>query len=303
MLLVGILFLFFLAIGMPIAYAIGISGVAFFLQHPELPLTMIAQLPISQTQNFTLLAVPLFILAGNLMNASGITNRLVKLASVLTGHMRGGLAQVNVVLSTLMGGVSGSAIADASMEARILAPSMIKQGYSRGFSANCTAWTALITATIPPGVGIILYGTTGEVSIGRLFAAGIFTGIFLMAVYMFTVWIIATRRGYKTETHEGFVSRADGRNQRECLGTAVSCVLLVGLRSGIFHHHLKSVHLPCICGACRCLRLQGTYIQKPGTDACVERARCRRHHVHHCAFRHFSGMASPSSGSPIFFQA
>ncbi|MCX8013347.1 MAG: TRAP transporter large permease subunit, partial [Rectinema sp.] len=199
MLLVSILFLIFLAIGMPIAYAIGISGVAFFLQHPELPFTMIVQLPISQTQNFTLLAVPLFILAGNLMNASGITTRLINLASVLTGHMHGGLAQVNVALSTLMGGVSGSAIADASMEARILAPSMIQRGYSQGFTANCTAWTALITATIPPGVGIILYGTTGEVSIGRLFAAGIFVGLFLMTVYMTTVYFISKQRGYVPE--------------------------------------------------------------------------------------------------------
>jgi len=146
-----------------------------------------------------LLAVPLFILAGNLMNASGITSRLIKLSSVLTGHMRGGLAQVNIMLSTLMGGVSGSAIADASMEARILCPAMIERGYSPGFTANCTAWTGLITATIPPGVGIILYGVTGEVSIGRLFAAGIFVGIFLTVVYMFVVWIISGREGYKAE--------------------------------------------------------------------------------------------------------
>ncbi|HRT38849.1 MAG TPA: TRAP transporter large permease [Rectinema sp.] len=234
MLIVGILLLVFLAIGMPIAYAIGISGFAFFLQHPELPMTIIAQLPISQTQNFTLLAVPLFILAGNLMNASGITSRLIKLSSVLTGHMRGGLAQVNVMLSTLMGGVSGSAIADASMEARILCPAMIERGYSPGFTANCTAWTGLITATIPPGVGIILYGVTGEVSIGRLFAAGIFVGIFLTVVYMFTVWVISGREGYKAER-----ARA---SFRECMQAIVENIwallfpifLLVGLRIGIF---------------------------------------------------------------------
>jgi len=116
------------------------------------------------------------------MNASGITTRLIRLASVLTGHMRGGLGQVNVVLSTLMGGVSGSAIADASMEARILAPAMIKQGYSPGFTANCTAWTALITRPSRLVSVLILYGTTGEVSIGKLFAAGIFAGLFLMVV-------------------------------------------------------------------------------------------------------------------------
>ena len=234
MLLVAILFIVFLAIGMPIAFAIGISGVAFFLQHPELPMTMIVQLPISQTQNFTLLAVPLFILAGNLMNASGITNRLIRLASVLTGHMRGGLGQVNVVLSTLMGGVSGSAIADASMEARILAPAMIKQGYSRGFTANCTAWTALITATIPPGVGIILYGTTGEVSIGQLFAAGIFTGLCLMVAYMITVWVIATRRGYKPERQKASLKERLVAIRENIWALLFPVLLLVGIRVGIF---------------------------------------------------------------------
>ncbi|HPB61964.1 MAG TPA: TRAP transporter large permease, partial [Rectinema sp.] len=157
-----------------------------------------------------------------------------KLSTVLTGHMRGGLAQVNVMLSTLMGGVSGSAIADAAMEARILCPAMIERGYSPGFTANCTAWTGLITATIPPGVGIILYGVTGEVSIGRLFAAGIFVGIFLTAVYMFTVWIISGRKGYKAE-------RARASFQ-ECMQAIVENIwallfpilLLVGLRIGVF---------------------------------------------------------------------
>jgi tripartite ATP-independent transporter DctM subunit len=234
MLLVAFLFMIFLAMGMPIAFAIGISGTAFFLQYPELPFTMIVQLPISQTQNFTLLAVPLFILAGNLMNASGITNRLIKLASVLTGHMKGGLGQVNVVLSTLMGGVSGSAIADASMEARILSPEMIRQGYSRGFTANCTAWTALITATIPPGVGIILYGTTGEVSIGQLFAAGLFTGIFIMIADMITVWLISKKRGYKPERAKATVGEKIQALKENIWALLFPVLLLLGIRTGIF---------------------------------------------------------------------
>jgi tripartite ATP-independent transporter DctM subunit len=235
MIITAIAFLVFMTFGMPVAFAIGISGAMFFLQHPELPFTMIVQLPVSQTQNFTLLAVPLFILAGNLMNTSGITNRLLRLSSVLVGHMRGGLAQVNVMLSTLMGGVSGSAIADASMQARILAPAMIKQGYSRGFTANCTAWTGLITATIPPGVGIILYGTTGEVSIGRLFSAGLMVGLILMAAYMVNVWMISKRSGYKPE-------REKRASLKEILHSLIDNIwallfpvfLLGGLRTGIF---------------------------------------------------------------------
>ncbi|MDD4012055.1 MAG: TRAP transporter large permease [Sphaerochaetaceae bacterium] len=235
MLLVIILFMVFLAMGMPVAFAIGISGAAFFLQHPELPKTMLVQLSVSQTQSFSLLAIPMFIFAGNLMNASGITSRLIKLSSVLTGHMSGGLAQSSVVLSTLMGGVSGSCIADASMEARILGPGMLDRGYSKGYSTNVIAWTSLTTATIPPGVGIILYGTTGNVSIGRLFTAGLLVGLLMMIALMITVSITAKRRGYKPE-------RAKKASFREIMSVIRQCIwallfpvlLLVGLRAGIF---------------------------------------------------------------------
>ena len=134
MLLVAIVFIVFLFLGMPVAFAIGISGFLFFLQHLELPITIPIQVTISQTQNFALLAVPMFIFAGNLLNKAGITQRLMDLASVLTGHLRGGLAQISAVLSTLMGGVSGSCIADAAMECRMLGPEMVKRGYSRGFA-------------------------------------------------------------------------------------------------------------------------------------------------------------------------
>lgn len=235
MMIVVIAFLVFLTLGMPVAYAIGISGALFFVQHAELPATMIVQLPISQTQNFAMLAVPLFIFAGNLMNASGITNRLIKLATVLTGHMRGGLAQVSVVLSTLMGGVSGSAIADAAMEARILGPDMIKRGYSPGYSANVIAWTALITATIPPGVGIILYGTVGEVSIGQLFAAGLIVGLLMMVILMFTVWITAGMRGYTAETdHRASIREILTATKESVWALMFPVLLLVGIRAGIF---------------------------------------------------------------------
>jgi tripartite ATP-independent transporter DctM subunit len=235
MLLVVILFMVFLATGMPVAFAIGISGAAFFLQHPELPLTMLVQLPISQTQNFAMLAVPLFIFAGNLMNASGITDRLIRLSTVLTGHMRGGLAQVSVVLSTLMGGVSGSAIADAAMEARILGPDMIKRGFTPGYTANVISWTALITATIPPGVGIILYGTVGEVSIGQLFASGLLVGLLMMFALMLTVWITATLRGYKPEREKAASPREVLSALRESIWALLfPILLLLGIRTGIF---------------------------------------------------------------------
>ena len=194
---IGIFFVFLL-LGMPVAFAIGISGWSFFLIR-ELPLSIMVQKCISTTQSFTMLAIPLFILAGNLMNATGITRRLMNLANVLCGHMYGSVGQVSCVLSTLMGGVSGSAVADAAMQCRILGPEMLKNGYSRGWSAAVNGLSGLIVATIPPSMGLIIYGTTGEVSIGRLFMAGWFPGVLMMVFLMIAVRWSARKFGYKPE--------------------------------------------------------------------------------------------------------
>lgn len=235
MLLVTIVFLILLAMGMPVAFAIGISGLVFFLQNLYLPITMPIQQFISQTQNFALLAVPMFILAGNLMNGAGITKRLLDLSYIITGRMRGGLAQVSAVLSTLMGGVSGSCIADAAMETRMLGPEMLKRGYSKGFAVAVNVWTSLITPIIPPGIGFILYGTIGQVSIGRLFAGGILPGIILMIFYMFTISIISTIKGYQPERTTpikfGEVIFAVGRSFWALL---FPIILIFGLRLGLF---------------------------------------------------------------------
>lgn len=234
MVLVFLLFAVFLLLGMPVAFAIGISGFIFFIQQPTLPFTMPVQLILSQTQNFPLLAIPTFIFAGNLMNNTGITKRLVKLSSVLVGHKPGALAQTSVVLSTLMGGVTGSAIADASMESRILGPDMIKQGYSRGYAAGINGFSALITIAIPPSIGLVLYGSIGEVSIGRLFAGGIVPGLLMTLFLMITVSITAKKRGYLPENKE----RAP---VKEMIATFLSSIwailfpiiLLVSLRFGL----------------------------------------------------------------------
>ena len=195
LLLVGV-FLVLLLLGMPVAFAIGLAGFMFILSTPNIPISITVQRIVAQTQSFTLLAIPLFIFAGNLMNATGITSRLVKLSRILVGHLPGSLAQVSVMLSTLMGGVSGSANADAVMESRILGPEMIKQGYSRGYGAAVNGLTSMITCTIPPSMGFIIYGSVGEVSIGRLFVGGVLPGFLMMAMFMATVHITAKRAGY-----------------------------------------------------------------------------------------------------------
>jgi tripartite ATP-independent transporter DctM subunit len=235
MLLVFIAFLILMVMGMPVAFAIGISGVLFFLQHPELPLTIPVQVTVSQTQNFALLAVPLFIVAGNLMNKSGITEQLLNLASVLTGRLRGGLAQVSVALATLMGGVCGSAIADAAMQTRMLGNGMVSRGMSRGFAAGVLAFGSLITPIIPPGIGFILYGTIGQVSIGRLFAAGIVPGLLIWAALAITIWITAAQRGYEPERKVRPSLIEAGLALRGGFWAILFPVfLLVGLRMGIF---------------------------------------------------------------------
>lgn len=191
-----IVFLGLLIMGMPVAFSIGLSGFAFFILE-ELPMTILVQKSISTSQNSTMLAIPLFIFAGNLMNASGITKRLMHLASVCTGHMYGNIGQVSCLLSTLMGGVSGSAVADASMQSRVLGPEMNRLGYAKGWSAAINGLSGLIVATIPPSMGLIIYGTVGEVSIGRLFMAGWFPGILMCILLMIATSWSAKKFDYK----------------------------------------------------------------------------------------------------------
>jgi tripartite ATP-independent transporter DctM subunit len=234
MVLVFVLFVIFLVMGMPVAFAIGISGAVFFLQNPQLPFTMTIQLAISQTQNFPLLAIPLFIFAANLLNETGITLRLIRLAGVLAGHMRGGLAQVNVVLSTLMGGVSGSAIADAAMEARILGTEMIKKGFSKGYTTSVTTITACITPIIPPSIGLILYGTIGEVSIGRLFAAGIVPGLMMMVFLMIAVSFTSKMKSYLPERKRASLKEVVMALIDSIWALLFPFALIGGIRFGLF---------------------------------------------------------------------
>jgi tripartite ATP-independent transporter DctM subunit len=196
MALIVAVFFGLMLVGAPVAFAIGISGFVFFMTDTTMPMSIAVQKIATMSQSFPLLAVPFFVLAGHLMNESGITDRLFRFSHVAVGWMAGGLAQVAIVLSTVMGGVSGSAVADAAMEARILGPTMVAKGYGKGFSAAAIAVGSLITATIPPSIGLILYGYVGNVSIGRLFVAGIIPGLLMMAGLMATTYVIARRRGY-----------------------------------------------------------------------------------------------------------
>lgn len=233
--LVACAFAVLLLMGMPVAFAIGISGALFFIQHPELPYTIPIQQTVSQTQNFALLAIPLFIMAGNFMNKSGITEELLNLASVIAGRLKGGLAQVSVVLAALMGGVSGSAIADAAMQSRMLGPEMIARGVSRGFASGVLSFGSVLTPIIPPGLGFIIYGTIGQVSIGRLFAAGFVPAFLLWLAIAGTISVVSRRRNYPAARD----TRPSLREAAAALRGGIWAllfpfILLFGLRFGIF---------------------------------------------------------------------
>jgi len=235
MALVFVVFLALMLLGMPVAFAIGIAGTVFFLELQTLPFTIPVQLILTQVQNFVLLAIPLFVFAGNLLNETGITHRLFKLSSVLVGHMRGGLAQVTVILSAMMGGISGSAIADASMQGRVLGPGMLERGYSKGFSAGIVGASALIVTMIPPSIGLVLYGSIGEVSIGRLFAAGIVPGLLMTAVLAIAVDVISRRKGYVPEREKRASLGEVGKTFVECIWAFLfPIMLMLGLRAGFF---------------------------------------------------------------------
>ena len=194
-LLLGSTLLLF-AIGMPVAFAMVVSAGAALLSLGNVPLMVLPQRIVTGADSFPLMAIPLFLLAGNLMIGGGLTDKLSRFATAMVGHFRGGLAQVNVVNSMVMGGMTGSAIADAVSDCKILVPVMVKSGYSARFAAALSGATAVIAPIIPPSIPFIIYGSIAGVSIGQLFLGGAIPGI-LMGVYlMVAVNVIARRRNF-----------------------------------------------------------------------------------------------------------
>ncbi len=237
MIWVLIVFVLLLILNVPIAFVVGIAGAAYFVINGTVPFSVAVQRVVAQTQSYSFLAVPFFIFAGNLMNETGITKYLLQLAKMATRKMWGGLAQINILLSTMMGGISGSACADASMEARILGLDMIKRGYPKGYTAAVTCLSALVTATIPPSLGLILFGYVGGVSIGRLFMAGIVPGVLMAVALMITVAYTAKKHHYEppAEKMEDLTREEVMTVLKESFPALLfPVILLVGIRMGVF---------------------------------------------------------------------
>ena len=192
-----VVFLVLMFLKVPV-FASVMSGTCVYLMlTPSVNGIVVVQKVVAGMSSIPLLAITFFVAAGVLMNQSGVTTRIMNFCVAITGRMIGGLAQVNVLLSTLMGGLSGSNLADAAMEAKLLVPEMEKRGYSKEFSSVVTAVSAMITPLIPPGIGMIVYGSLANASIGKLFIAGIGIGLLLMVAMMALNYFVSKKRGYK----------------------------------------------------------------------------------------------------------
>lgn len=229
------LFAGLVALGVPIAFVLLAVSIFFVLMDPSIMDLAFAQRVLTGTQSFPLLAVPLFILTGELMNVSGISRRVMVFASLVTRGMQGGLAQANIVLSTLLAGMSGSANGDAAMQAKVLVPEMVRRGYPTPFASVITAASALIAPMIPPGIGLILFGFVTDVSIGRMFMGGVLPGLLLAFGLMVTTWIVTRRHGWEPA---GSAPAAVGGFWQAAISSVPAILLpiliIVGIRAGVF---------------------------------------------------------------------
>ena len=230
---VAMLVLLFLKV--PVFVAVLGGSLIYFLMNPDINSLIFAQQMILGTEKISLLAIPFFVCAGIVMNYTGVTKRIMDFCEIVTAHLPGGLAQVNVLLSTVMGGLSGSNLADAAMEAKMLIPEMTRKGFSLSFSSVVTAASSMITPLIPPGIAMILYGCIANVSIGKLFISGIGVGSLLCISMMILVGIISKKRNYGALTQEKLTYDKVMRALKPAfLPLLLPIIIIGGIRVGIF---------------------------------------------------------------------
>jgi C4-dicarboxylate transporter DctM subunit len=220
------LFLGLSATAIPLAFAIGLTPLLFFLLTGKYEPVVIFQSLVSINESFTLLALPFFILAGELMSAGGIGKRITNFAFALVGWVPGGLALMSVVASMIFGGVSGSAAADAAAVGSIMIPAMVKKGYDKAYAAAVIASAGTIGVIIPPSIPMVLYAFVSGVSLGDLFMAGIVPGIVVGLALMICAFLIAVRRGYPTESIIGF--HEVWRSFMDCVPALLAPVIILG---------------------------------------------------------------------------
>ncbi len=230
-----IVLLFFLLMKVPVFVSLSAGTATYFLLNPRLGGMMFVQRFIAGIESIPLLAIPFFVGAGVFMNYTGVTNKIMEFCKILTGRMWGGLAQVNILLSTLMGGLSGSNLADAAMEAKMLVPEMEKAGMTKSFSSVVTAFSSLITPMIPPGIAMILYGSIANVSVGKLFMTGFVVGLLMCAAMMVFTSLYSRHLGYKPAFMEKYSAAIIWKAAKPAiLPLCLPIIIIGGIRLSVF---------------------------------------------------------------------
>lgn len=222
-----------LAIGMPVAYALMLTGVALMFQLDFFNPQIVAQNLLNGADSFPLMAVPFFMLAGAVMNAGGLSSRIVNLALALVGHIRGGLGYVTILAACILASLSGSAAADAAALSALLVPMMVKAGHDKGTAGGLVASSGIIALVIPPSIGLVLIGVTANISITKLFMGGIVPGL-LMGLSLAATWWLISRKDAgavikKSSRQELIKTFLDG-----FWALLLPVIILVGLRFGVF---------------------------------------------------------------------
>lgn len=225
-------------LGIPIAYSLLLSGLALMLYLGQFDAQILAQNLIEGANSFPLLAVPFFMLAGEIMNVGGLSKRIVNLALSLLGHVRGGLGYVAILAACLMAALSGSAVADTAALGALLLPMMVAAGHDRATSGGLIASAGIIAPIIPPSIAFVVFGVATDVSIGKLFMAGIFPGLY-MAVAIAITWYLIVNREAKQQPEHSLPKRATRTERLQALKQAtwalfLPVLVLVGLKMGIF---------------------------------------------------------------------
>ncbi|WP_078394054.1 TRAP transporter large permease [Shouchella patagoniensis] len=238
-LFIGLLFL-----GVPIAFTLGIVAFIGIWLLDSLPMQVVVQSMFTGLESFILLAVPLFILAANIMNQGQISERLIKLAVSMVGHIRGGLAHANIVVSMFFGGISGSAQADTAGVGKILIPSMVKEGYSKGTAVGTTAASSTMGMLIPPSIPMVVYGSVTSVSVGQMFLGGVIPGLLMGVAMMALVGFVSRRQNYPRHTRVSI--KEIGRQFLKCVPPLLTPVIILGGIIGGFVTPTEAAIIACM---------------------------------------------------------
>ncbi|GAK01304.1 LOW QUALITY PROTEIN: TRAP-type C4-dicarboxylate transport system, large permease component [Geomicrobium sp. JCM 19055] len=238
------LFILLLFLGIPIAFTLGIVAFVGIWMLDSIPLQVVLQSMFSGLESFILLAVPLFILAANIMNQGQISERLIKLAVSMVGHIRGGLAQANIVVSMFFGGISGSAKLTLQALGKFLIPSMIREGYSKSTAVGTTAASSTMGMLIPPSIPMVIYGSVTSVSVGQMFLGGVIPGLLMGVAMMALVGFISVRQNFPRS--ERVSLKNIGKQFLNCIPPLLTPVIILGGIIGGFVTPTEAAILACV---------------------------------------------------------